>query len=315
MKIFTCLKLAVILGIAFAVVGCVGEQVKVQSTEFGYEVNDSGISKREWTPGSYRLNFCSVGEACAGFLRLDVGKYTAEIEVDKVYLPKSNVDLVDVRAAFTMRVIDEGTARRKVLADVRSVPAPDGTASNERIITQESIAQVYVNRIIPETIIQTLKEYTVEQTLTEVVDIGRTVQSEVNKSLQANGSPVEITELVFPDGVGQVPDTVIKAKRALYAVAEEKQRQIEALTAEMAIEEKRQAFQRVRVANNKANAKDAGIPYHVYVALMAHERFADAYEAFASVAETFATNNVPFAFGAMVPPSPLTLNDAAEGNK
>jgi len=281
---------------AVLVAGCYGPEVRVGPTETGYEVTSSGISAKEWTPGAYRLNWCGVGEACASILRVDVGKHVTEISVERVFLPKSNVDLENVTAALQMQVKNTPEARRQVMADVRAAVPEDTTSKGyEKIITQEAIAGVYVDRIIPEMIIQTLKLYTVEQTLSDVVVIGKAVLKAVNEKLKE--SPIIITELSFSNGIGQVPDVVINAKRDLYAVDEEKARTIKALAAELSIEEKRQAFQVVRVANNMKNAKSAGIPYKEYVELMTRERVADAMEAMAATAEMFARTGTPFGFG------------------
>lgn len=292
------LKYLSIIGLCLLAIGCVGEEVRVNSTEVGYKITAEGLSNKEWSPGVYRLDWCSgVGDACDRFLRVDVGKHTTTISVTRVFLPKSNVDLENVEAAVQMQVKPTVEARQQVIKDVKAVVPDDSVAPNgiEKLITQEAIAEVYINRIIPEMIIQTLKQYTVEQTLSDVVEIGKSVQQAVNGSLTT--SPVMVTELSFSNGIGQVPNEVITAKRKLYAVDEEKERTIKAISAELVVEEKRQAFQVVRVSNNKKNADKAGIPYGQYVELMTGERVADALETLAANSEMFASNGVPFGFG------------------
>lgn len=305
------LKLLVLVFVAVVFVGCVGDEVRVNSTEIGYEVDSNGLQTKEWTPGAYRLNWCSgVGAACDSFLRVDVGKHTTTITVSRVFLPLSNVDLENVEAAVQMQVKNTPEARLIVIRDVKSTVPNDALApgGREKLITQEAIAETYVNRIIPEMIIQTLKGYSVEQTLTDVVNIGKAVQIAVNKSLE--NSPVIVTELSFSNGIGQVPSEVISAKRKLYAVDEEKQRTIRAIAAELAVEEKRQAFQVVRVANNKRNAEAAGVPYGEYVSLMTGERTADALETLAANSELFASSGTPFGFG-----MPAGLKEISNGNQ
>lgn len=292
----------VAVGIALSLAGC-GDPIKIYPNEVGFQIHASGIDDKEFQPGTYRLDFCFV-DACPAIIRVQQSKAVHEVTVDRVFLPKSNVDLQEVKVAIQFRIKQKPSHRLLVAREVASEMAKDATSPDrERLITSEAIWNVYLGRIAPATVIDGLKVFTVDQTLSEVVKIGATVKDQVNASLIQHDSPVEVTELTFNNGIGNVPNEVITAKRKLYAVNEEQARQIKALTAGLKVETRRQAFQLVRVKNDKKNSADAGIPYGEYVNLKVLERFSDAAEHIANAAETAAQNKVPFAVGNMFPPA------------
>lgn len=66
------------------------------------------------------------------------------------------------------------------------------------------------------------------------------------------------------------------SKRALYAIDEEKAREIRALAAQLEVEDQRQAIARKRAANDLQIAEDLGIPVAVYQCLRSMDDFADA---------------------------------------
>lgn len=283
--------------------GC-GDPVKVYPDEVGYQINVNGIEKQEYQPGTYRLDWCGVN-ACPAMIRIQTSKAAHEVTVDRVFLPKSNVDLIDVKVAIQFRVKNNPGAKFLVAQEVASHPARDATSEGrERLIDSASIWRVYMERVAPATVIDALKHYDVNQTLSEVVSIGHDVRNKVNTLL--TDSPIEVTELTFNNGIGTVPNEVITAKRKLYAVEEEQARLIKALTAGLKVEERRQAFQKVRVTNDKLNSSDAGLNYATYVNLKINERFADAAEHISDAATVAAQNHVPFAVGNMIPISQPT---------
>jgi hypothetical protein len=270
---------------AMALVAC-GEMVTIQPNEVGFEISSSGVNPEIINPGATRLDFCGPGEACASLLRVEASKSSASMTITRVFLPKSNVDLENVTAGIQFRIKNTPEALRQVASEVRSVFADDRQSTRERKITSDAIYEVYIKRVVSGTIIDALKQYTVEETLSEVVLIGNYVKNEVNLALAE--TPVEVTELTFTNGIGTVPDEVITAKRKLYAIDENKERQIRALAAEISVEDKRQAFQKVRNLNDIKNAKQAGVPYDVYVSLKIEERRADALEKLADAANSSA---------------------------
>jgi hypothetical protein len=84
-----------------------------------------------------------------------------------------------------------------------------------------------------------------------------------------------VTEVGFPNGIGEPPAEVIDAKRKLYAVEEQKARDLKALAADLVVEEQRQKIQKLRTENDKANAAVAGVDFTTYVYLKNMERFAE----------------------------------------
>ena len=106
----------------------------------------------------------------------------------------------------------------------------------------------------------------------EVVD-WQSFKTQINQMLAK--TPVEVTELGFPNGIGEPPPEVLEAKRKLYAVEEQKARDIKALAAALTVEDHRQAVQTKRTINDLENAKTAGIDFATYVFLKNMERFAE----------------------------------------
>ena len=90
-------------------------------------------------------------------------------------------------------------------------------------------------------------------------------KSAVNEAIK--DTPVEVTEFGFPNGVGTPPQVVLTAKEQLYAIDEEKAREIKALVAALEVEDQRQAVQRKRSENDTEIAKQLGIPVSEYIKL------------------------------------------------
>lgn len=273
--------------------GC-GDQVTVYPNEVGYEINAHGVQANEFSPGTHRLDMCGTN-ACPALLREQHSKSAHEVTIERVFLPESKVDLEKVTMAVQFRIKDDPKARLQVAQEVASHPANDTHergSNRERIITSDDVWNVYLQRVVPAIVIDALKNYTIDQTLSEVNAIGHNIRAQVNESIK--DLPVEVTELSFNNGIGVVPEEVITALRKLYAVEAEKERQIRSLEAGVEIEKKRQTYQTLRVTNDKVNAAAANIPYDVYVKLKIAERFSDAAEETASAAVTAAQNHVPF---------------------
>lgn len=136
------------------------------------------------------------------------------------------------------------------------------------------IFATYIQRKAPESVIMALREYTVEQALSQPDAIAKFAKDKINEALA--DSPVEVTEFGFPNGTGTPPKVVLAAKDALYAVEEEKAREIKALEAALEIEDQRQAVARKRATNDAEIAKELGIPVGQYQCLRAMDAFADA---------------------------------------
>ena len=287
------IKFAALSVLAIPLLAACGERVHVDPNEFGYEINASGISKKEFKPGAHRLSWCSPFMPCPKFLTLQVSRDSYSGNIGTVFLPKSNVDLVNVEYGVQFRVRDNSEDR---LLIVRESSSTRITARQNEIDTA-NLADKFLVRVVPETIIDSLKEYTVDQTLTDVKTIGLKVRDEVNAYLRSQEIPLEVTELSFPNGIGSVPSQVIEAKRNLYAVGEQKERDLQAIRAELDIEDQRQAFQLVRIRNDIKNANAAGITYEEYVKLKVSERQVDAMERISQAASKAADSGQTFSVG------------------
>jgi hypothetical protein len=156
---------------------------------------------------------------------------------------------------------------------------PEEIAPYVMLISADKVYETYLARKAPDAIVTELRKHSVEEVLTNVPEIATATKAAIAEML--GDAPIEVTELGFPNGIGEVPREVIQAKRRLFAVEEEKARSVKALAAELEVEAQRQRVQKVRAENDVINAQVAGVPYDVYVTLKNEERFADAADAMA----------------------------------
>lgn len=264
--------------VALLLAGC-GERVTVETGEVARVLGTSGLEEKVYRPGAFRLDICGVG-ACPKLVRLQRNKSTTVLTIDSLFLPKSNVDVRNVQVGIQFQVKEDAESVDRIYEEVR----PEAVSNQVMLISAEKVYETFLARKAPDAIVTALREHTVEEVLTKVPEIADHTKEAINAMLQ--DAPIEVTELGFPNGIGEVPREVISAKRKLFAIEEEKARQVKALEAELAIEEQRQRVQKVRAHNDVHNAEIAGVSYDVYVALKNEERFADAADAMAeAVAE------------------------------
>jgi hypothetical protein len=248
--------------------GC-GERVTIESGEVGKQLTTGGLEERIRQPGAFRMDSCAVS-ACPKLIRLQVNKHAEDMRIDSLFLPKSNVDLDNVEIRLQFRVKPDKASMNKVFGEVR----PESVSDHVLLISSSRVYDTYLRGKVPDAVVATLREYTVEEVLTQVPEIAEYVEKKVNQELA--DEPVEVTELSFPNGIGEVPEAVIMAKRKLFAIEEEKARQVKALEAELAIEDQRQAVQRKRAKNDHSVAQELGMPVATFMYLKTFERFADA---------------------------------------
>ena len=252
-------------------IGC-GERVSIQPGEMGRQLTISGLEEENRPPGAFRMESC-IFTACPKLVRLQTQKSTKVFKIDKLFLPKSNVDMTQVEVGLQFRVKQDKASLNTIFQEVRPVDAPDDHSSLVLLISTDMIYETYIQRKAPDAVITALREYQVDQVLSDVPEIARFTKDKINELL-AN-TPVEVTELGFPNGIGQPPDEVLDAKRRLYAVEEQKARDIKALEAELIIEKQRQLVQKLRTENDLSNAQTAGVDFATYVFLKNMERFAE----------------------------------------
>lgn len=252
-----------------------GEPVTVETGEVGKVLGTSGLEKRVYSPGAFRLPWCGVS-ACPKLVRLQRNKSTTVLVIDSLFLPKSNVDIRNVQVGVQFQVKNDDKSVERIYKEVR----PQQISPGVMLISAEQVYETFLARKAPDAIVTALREHTVEEVLTNVPEIADNTKKSINKMLEK--APIEVTELGFPNGIGEVPREVISAKRRLFAIEEEKARQVKSLEAELAIEEQRQRVQQVRAKNDVINAKIAEVDYATYVHLKNEERFADAADAMAA---------------------------------
>lgn len=256
-----------------------GERVTVETGEVGKVLGTSGLEKKTYQPSSFRLDWCGPS-ACPKLVRLQVSKSTTVLNIDTLYLPESNVDIRNVQVGIVFQVKEDDESVGKIYDEV----TPEQVAPYVMLISADKVYETYLARKAPDAIVTELRKHSVEEVLTNVPEIATATKAAISEML--GDAPIEVTELGFPNGIGEVPKEVIQAKRRLFAVDEEKARSVRALAAELEVEAQRQRVQKVRAENDVVNAQIAGVPYDVYVHLKNEERFADAADAMAeAVAE------------------------------
>ena len=255
-----------------------GEATSIQTGEVGKVLGTSGLEKEIQKPGVFRMPTCSwTGTACPKLVRLQVNKSTQDLEINSLFLHKSNVDIRNVKVGIQFQVKEDEGSINRVFNEVRAAPAEDvqsGDSHRVLLISDDMVYSVFLQRKAADAIVTTLREYTVEQILSDVPEISSAAKLGLNEMMA--DTPIEITEVGFPNGIGEVPEEVIQAKRRLFAINEDLVRRVKALEADFEIEDHRQSVQRKRVDNDLLNARVAGIDYATYVWLKTYERFADA---------------------------------------
>ncbi len=262
--------------LALFILGC-GDKTSIQTGEVGKQLTASGLEDDIRAPGSFRMDVC-WSTACPKLVRLQVNKSTADLKIDSLFLPKSNVDIKNVQVGLQFQVKNNKESINKIFEEVRPTTSEGQVGESDRVllITADMVYETYLKRKAPDAIISALREHTVEQVLTNVPEIAGHTKEMINEMLSE--TPVEVTELGFPNGIGEVPEQVIDSKRKLFAIEEEKARRIKNLEADLVIESQRQAVQKKRVSNDIENSILSGISYEKYVQLKTFERFADAAE-------------------------------------
>lgn len=257
--------------------GC-GDRVTINSGEVGKQLTTEGLEDIIRDPGSFRMNVCFPWEACPKLVRLETAVSAQEITVDSVFLPESKIILENVKFGIQYKIRDDKASKDAAFATMR----PKVVGERELLITTEDVFSTYIVRKAPETVIVALRGYTVEQSLVEVEKISSYVKDALNESLK--NTPVVITEFGFPNGVGVPPKLVLKAQEELFAIEAQKTRDIQALEADLTIQEHKQNVQLARAINDLEVAKKLNISVDKYMQLKILERFSDAAENGTSVA-------------------------------
>lgn len=261
-------RLLLVIGLAGAILSGCGARVTINSGEVGKMITTSGLEEEIRQPGSFRMDPCPVS-ACPKLVRLQSAVSAQTVTIEKVFLPKSNVALDNVEFGIQFRIKPDKASVNQAFDDIRSE-----ATGTDRFISSGEIFATYIARKAPEAVIAALREYTVEEALSEPDIIAEFAKKRVNEALA--GTPVTVTEFGFPNGAGTPPKVVLDAKDALYAIEEEKAREIKALEAALEIEDQRQAVARKRALNDKEIASKLGISVSVYQCLRAMDTFADA---------------------------------------
>lgn len=272
--------LLVFLLSAFALNGC-GQPVVVNNGEIAVIISTKGMGDKIYESGAYKLPTCWFWRACPRMVRMQGTIASNEVVVDYIYLPKDTIALENVAIGIQFRVKQDKASRLSIFA---TMPGKETNERSSYLIPNEDIFDRHVKLIVPEAVISALKEYDVIESLSKTDEIAAAIQTKVNESLAKDNSPIEVTRLSFPNGIGKPPEIVSKSLERKYAIQSEMAREIEALEAALKIEEQRQAVQLKRAQNDDAIARFLRIPVELYTILKVYERFADAAEAGTPVA-------------------------------
>lgn len=264
------LRLIVLGAAAMLLAGC-GEVVTIQPGEVGKQLTSRGLDDEIRAPGTVRLDSCSgAGAICPKVVRLATGRTGTDVAIDSIFLPRSNVDVTNVKVGLQYRVRPDEASINKVFKEVR----PQQVQGNDRqmFVSSEMVWDTFGRRVVPAVVVDAMKDLVVEQAMNTGSELSGTVLAAVQRALK--DSPIEITQLEVVNT--DVPQAVLEAKRALFAIDDEKVRQIKQLETGMAIEERRQAFQVARARNDLMVAKTMGMSVGQYWCLKTAERLADA---------------------------------------
>jgi len=261
-------------------IGCVGDHARIGTGEVGKIISSSGANGGIIKTSAFRMPYCGMFEACPYLVRLQTTKSMETIAIKQVFITKSKVDLDNVEVAVQFRIRPDEASINKVFNEIR--PGED------RIITSDEVWATYLQRKVPDAVVGVLRNYSVDDILGKIPEISAACHKKLSE--ETKDIPVEIAELSFPNGIGDIPEQVILSYRKLYAVEADKQRSIKELEAELEVEKQRLAVQRVRANNDRAIAGELGVPVQAYMGLKIDEKYSDA------VADA-ADNNQPFALG------------------
>lgn len=267
MKILKIVATLILTGLLSA---CSGEQVTIQTGEVGKQLLGKGLEEEIRQPSSMRLEYCSTSTACARIVRLQVARTNADVKIDSLLLPKSNVDVTNIAVGVQFRVRQNKAAIERVFKEV--TPQSVQGKSVELLISSTDVWNTFGKRKVQGAVADAFNDLTVDQAMALGGELNAFIKVKVDASLV--DTPIEATELDVSNT--DVHEDVIKAKRALFAIEDSKARRIKELQANQAIEAQRQAFQVLRATNDAAIAKSLGISPAQYMCLKTMERLADA---------------------------------------
>ena len=254
---------------------CLGEQTSIQPGEVGKVLGTNGLEAEVHPPGTFRLDYCLIS-ACQKLVRAQVNKSTQQLRIEHLFLPKSNINISNVEVGIQFQVKPDAASINKVFTEIRPShgEGQSGETSRVLVISDDMLYATYIQRLAPNAIVTALRDHTVEEILSAVPEISHSTRDMINQMLK--DSPIEVTEVGFPNGIGNIPHEVMEKMHQLYAVNADRDRRIKSLEADIVVETQRQAFQHKRLGNNMQNAATAGISYETYVQLQALDTLADA---------------------------------------
>lgn len=278
-------KLLSTTAILLSLTACYGDSVTINPGEVGKILSSKGFEKEVYKPSSFRMNYCEgMGMVCPKLVKMQVSKQMEKLTIDQIFLSKSRVDIEKVEVGIQFQVKKDNTSIDRIFDEIPFTV----TQSGERLVTTDSIWKVYLQKTAADTVVSVIRNYSIEEVLSKIPEISKETLTRLNADLAS--SPIEITDVSYPNGIGDIPASVIESFRKLFSVEAEKQRKIKELEASLEIEKQKQVIQRVRAVNDVEIAKTLGMSPEGYVKLKVQEKFADA------VADA-ADNNQPFALG------------------
>ena len=263
--------IAVAFLLAIGLAGC-GEVVSISPGEVGKQNTSSGLEDDIRSSGTMRMDSCWGTALCPTIVKLQMTSESTEVKIDSVYLPKSNVDISNVRVGLQYRIRDDKASINRVFKEVRAVPSE--RSSRESVILSDKVWEVFGKRIVPSAIIDAIKDLNIDQMMNTGTELSAVVKQSVDRVMA--GTPIVVTQLEIIDS--DIPEDVIKAKRALFAIEDNKARQLKELETGVSIEERRQTFQRLRAKNDAEIAKQLDMTAAQYMCLKVAGQLADAAE-------------------------------------
>jgi hypothetical protein len=236
-------KLAVIMCVLFAVVGC-GPRVEVPTAHVGKRSTTSGLQEGIIQPSKFRLQFQWPGTTGDSLILVEAADYPA-IEKMQIFMPKDELNIsLEVRGTFAISSNDQNV--NKVFARI----SPQKIADRISKIGMQKVYGTYAQPVIRETTRSIITNYSIQEVMSNREAIGQELAVAIKERLK--NTP--ITTIYFGLADVQPPEVIVIAQESA------KKREIaikEAENEKMVSLKKAEAAYEVAIKQQQVDLKEA----------------------------------------------------------